>query len=46
MRRDVQQVRARLAPDAQRDLRGAGLGGGRAPEGSTPGGAAREREQD
>jgi hypothetical protein len=46
MRRDVQQVRARLAPDAQLDLRRAGFGGGRTSKRTGPRGAAREREQD
>ena len=46
MRRDVQQVGARLAPHAEGDLRGARLGRRRAPERAAPSGAAREREQD
>ena len=46
MRRDVQQVGACLAPYAEGDLRGAGLGRRRALERAAPGGAAREREQD
>jgi hypothetical protein len=45
MRRDVQQIGARLAPDAQLDLRRAGFGGRRTSKRAAPGGAAREREQ-
>jgi hypothetical protein len=46
VRWDVQQVRARLACYAERDLRRTGLGGRRAPERAAPGGTAREHEED
>ena len=45
MRRDVQQVGARLASHAERDLRGARLGRRRAPERPAPRRAANERQE-